>query len=145
MGARMGKIIMAEGDKERRKVLIVDDEMDMRIFLNALFEMNGFSPVVTRDGREGLAKAKALLPDLIVLDVMMPGEGGAIMYKALKTDDKLRDIPVIVLSGVKEASFRHYLKMMKPGGGIDLPVPSVYMEKPPEPEYLIRTAEKLLA
>ncbi len=136
---------MAEDAKERKRVLIVDDEMDMRIFLNALFEMNGLAPVTTRDGKEGLAKAKALLPDLIVLDVMMPGEGGAIMYRALKTDDKLKGIPVIVLSGVKETAFRHYLKMVSPGAGLELPPPEVYMEKPPEPETLIRTAETLLA
>ena len=52
--------------------------MDMRIFMKTLFETSGWQPVVTRDGAQGLAEARREPPDLIVLDVMMPGEGGAL-------------------------------------------------------------------
>jgi DNA-binding response OmpR family regulator len=90
-------------------VLIVDDEMDMRIFMKTLFETSGWQPQVTRDGGEGLVQARQAPPDLIVLDVMMPGEGGALMYRALKDDAQLAQIPVIMLSAVKPDVFHHYL------------------------------------
>ena len=126
-------------------VLIVDDEMDMRIFLSTLFETSGYKPVTTRDGRDGLAKAKTLLPDLIVLDVMMPGEGGALMYKALKSDPQLKKIPVIMLSAVSEASFKYYLKMLAARFQVPVPQPRGYVEKPPDPDALLKLAQSILA
>ncbi|MBC8463852.1 MAG: response regulator, partial [Deltaproteobacteria bacterium] len=48
----------------------------MRIFISTLLQTSGYETVITRDGSEGLRKAKALTPDLVILDVMMPGEGG---------------------------------------------------------------------
>lgn len=135
---------MGEAQKEDRKVLIVDDEIDMRIFLSTLFKVNGYTPVAVRDGKAGIQKAREEVFDLILLDVMMPGEGGAVMYRELKTDSKLSDIPVIVLSGVEERSFLHYLKMINIGKEAPLPDPDLYMEKPPDPEALIEAAESLL-
>lgn len=138
---------MADKPAEQRRpqtVLIVDDEMDMRIFLSTLFETSGYKPVATRDGREGLAKAKSLGPDLIVLDVMMPGEGGALMYKALKTDPQLKKIPVIMLSAVSEASFKHYLTMLAARFQEPVPQPQGYVEKPPDPDALLKLAQTIL-
>lgn len=136
---------MGEAQKAEKKVLIVDDEIDMRIFLSALFKINGYTPVATRDGKAGMLKVRELDFDLIILDVMMPGEGGAIMYRELKTDSRLDSIPVIVLSGVEEKSFLHYLKMINIGKDSALPDPDLYMEKPPDPEALIKAAEALTA
>ena len=96
----------------KKTVLIVEDEMDMRIFISTLLETSGYTPVVTRDGKEGLAKAREVSPDLIILDVMMPGEGGVHMYRQLKTDRTLRSIPVIMLSAVARKAFSHYLNMV---------------------------------
>ena len=63
----------------RKKILIVDDDLDVRIYVRTLFETSGYAPVVTRNGIEGLLKAKEILPDLIILDVMMPEAGGVTM------------------------------------------------------------------
>ena len=60
----------------QKKVLIVDDEIDMRMFLTTLMETNGYSTVRARDGAEGLEAALTHRPDLIILDIMMPKEGG---------------------------------------------------------------------
>ena len=126
-------------------ILIVDDEMDMRIFMSTLFETSGFKPVAARDGGQGLARARGNRPDLVILDVMMPGEGGALMYKALKGDPQLRDIPVIMLSAVNETSFRHYLKMLNAQSADPLPDPEAYMEKPPESDELLECVGDCLA
>jgi CheY-like chemotaxis protein len=125
------------------KVLIVDDEMDMRIFLTTLFETNGYKPVTIKDGKAGLQKARELLPDLIILDVMMPGEGGVTMYRGLKTESGLRAIPVIMLSAVPMKSFTHYIKMLNVRINDLIPDPDAYMEKPPDAEELLRLAESL--
>lgn len=124
-----------------KKILIVDDEIDMRIFLSTLLETNGYRPVVTRDGEEGLEKAREIEPDLIILDIMMPGEGGVQMYRQLKTDQTLNKIPVIMLSAVAQKTFNHYIKMLNARLDNAMPAPEAYMEKPPEAEELLRIIE----
>ena len=128
----------------KKTVLIVEDELDMRIFISTLLETSGYRPILTRDGREGLVKAREVFPDLIILDVMMPGEGGVQMYRQLKTDDSLRDIPVILLSGVAKKTFTHYLKMLNTRLDGSIPEPSAYLEKPPEAEDLLKLTERLI-
>ena len=128
----------------KKTVLIVEDEMDMRIFISTLLETSGYTPVVTRDGKEGLAKARDVSPDLIILDVMMPGEGGVHMFRQLKTDRTLRSIPVIMLSAVARKTFSHYLNMVN--ARLDKPItgPDAYIEKPPEAEELLQMAARLI-
>jgi len=128
----------------KKTVLIVEDELDMRIFISTLLETSGYRPVMTRNGKEGLVKAREISPDLIILDVMMPGEGGVQMYRRLKTDDNLMHIPVILLSGVAKNTFTHYLKMLNTRAECAIPEPSAYLEKPPEAQALIKLTERLI-
>ncbi|MBW1888145.1 MAG: response regulator, partial [Deltaproteobacteria bacterium] len=106
---------------KKKKILIVDDELDMRIFISTLLETSGYSPLTTKDGNEGIRKAKEVIPDLIILDVMMPGEGGVQMYRQLKTDRNLKDIPVVMLSAVEKDTFSHYIKMLNAQIGHPIP------------------------
>ena len=128
----------------KKTVLIVEDEMDMRIFISTLLETSGYRPIMTRNGSEGILKAREIDPALIILDVMMPGEGGVQMYRQLKTDDSLMNIPVILLSGVAQKTFAHYLKMLNARAERPIPEPSAYLEKPPEAEDLIKLTERLI-
>ncbi len=136
---------MERSNSDKPTILIVDDEMDMRIFMSTLFETGGCRPVAVRDGRLGLAKAAALKPDLIILDIMMPGEGGALMYKSLKADPALGRIPVIMCSAVARDSFEHYLRMLNARLEIPVPDPDGYVEKPPDPQALLDLALKVMA
>ncbi len=129
---------------DKKKVLAVDDEMHMRIFLRTLLETNGYHPMLARNGLEGIETARKTPPDLIILDVMMPNEGGAKMYHALKSDDALKAIPVIMLSGVTEEAFVHYLNMFNIRLETPLPEPAAYMEKPPEAKDLLELIEENL-
>jgi len=128
----------------KKKILIVDDEMDMRIFISTIFETSGYNAVATRDGKDGIRKARDILPDLIILDVMMPGEGGVQMFRQLKTDKTLKNIPVIMLSAVAKKTFIHYLKMLNIQLDNSIPYPDAYMEKPPEAEKLLEMTGKLI-
>jgi CheY-like chemotaxis protein len=128
----------------KRKVLIVDDETNMRIFLATLLETNGYQPIQAADGSEGMTKAREVMPHLIILDVMMPKLGGIQMYRQLKNDEQLKDIPVIMLSAIAEKTFFHSQSMLNYYMGDSMPEPEAYIEKPPEPEELLRWTEKLL-
>ena len=134
-----------KSESSRGTILIVDDSMDMRVFISALFKTNGYRTETCRDGSAGLVKAREIIPDLIVLDVMMPGTGGALMYKQLKTDRHLQHIPIIMLSAVGQRSFQHYLKMLNIKLVEPLPDPDAYLEKPPDAQRLLDTAVGLMA
>lgn len=119
--------------------------MDMRIFVSTVLETSGYHPVTGRNGEDGFAKARSEQPDLIILDVMMPNEGGVQMYRNLKTDANLMNIPVIMLTAVGESGFHHYLSMLNTR--LDHPVdpPAAYLEKPVEPNDLLKTVKDVLA
>jgi CheY-like chemotaxis protein len=129
---------------KKQKILIIDDELDMRTFLSTLFETSGYKPLIAADGLEGLQKAKENRPGLILLDVMMPKEGGIQMYRELKMDDSLRDIPVIMLSGIARKTFFHSQRILDLHVGRSVPEPEAYIEKPPEPDELLAITEKIL-
>ena len=129
---------------KKKTVLIVEDELDMRIFISTLLETSGYRPVMTKNGNEGLIKARDIGPDLIILDVMMPGEGGVQMYRQLKSDNALMNIPVIMLSGVAKKTFAHYLKMLNTRRDSPIPEPAAYLEKPPEAGDLLKLTERFI-
>ena len=131
-------------EKEKRKILVVDDELDMRVYISTVLETSGYRAIVTKNGREGVEKAIETEPDLIVLDVMMPGECGVLMYRTLKTDPKLKKIPVVMLSAVKKEIFFHYLKMLNVKIENNISEPEAYLEKPPDHEDLLKVIKKLL-
>lgn len=129
---------------KKNKILVVDDELDMRIFISTLLETSGYEPIMTSNGKDGIRQARTRLPDIIILDVMMPGEGGVQMYRQLKTDAILKNIPVIMLSAVAEKTFSHYLKMLNVRLENPVPDPEAYMEKPPEADELLKITESLI-
>ena len=124
-------------------VLVVDDEPSFRFFLKALFATEGHEVFAGRNAEEGLAHVRARRPDLITLDVMMPGRGGLDMYRALCSERDWKDIPVIMLSGVKAGTFAHALAMSGVTGE-QFPEPYAYVEKPPQPERLLELARPVL-
>ena len=88
-----------------KKVLIVDDDPDVRLFNSSVVQELGYLPIEAGDGEEGQQMVAREAPDLIILDVMMPLQSGIRLYRALKTDPAFADIPVIILSGISQRSF----------------------------------------
>jgi CheY-like chemotaxis protein len=74
---------------------------------------------------------------------MMPGDGGAITYKALKQDENLKTVPVLMLSAVAPKAFLHYLKMLNANLETALPEPEAYLQKPPEASEVLETLARL--
>jgi CheY-like chemotaxis protein len=124
-----------------KKILIVDDEPAAIDYASAVLEENGYIAISAEDGIEGMEKVRAERPDLILLDIMMPGKGGISMYQDLRKDEETKDIPVIVITGVARGQ-RFEERMMKKAPGI--PLPDGYIEKPMKPEGLLELIGKLL-
>jgi CheY-like chemotaxis protein len=129
---------------KKRKILVVDDELDMRTFITTLLETSGYRPVVAVNGEEGVQKARETKPAAIILDVMMPREGGIQMYRELKTDEELKNIPVVMLSAIAKKTFFHSQKVLNTYRGQQVPEPAAYIEKPPETEELLQALEQCL-
>ena len=129
----------------KKKILVVGDELDMTTFVCTLLGTCGYKTIVAADGSEGIRKARDVRPELIVLDVMLPKEGGIQMYRELKTDDALNQIPVIMLSAISKKTFFHSQSMLDSYMGQSVPEPEAYIEKPPDSEEHIQLTETLLS
>ena len=86
------------------RVLIVEDERGLVQSLSWYLNREGYEAVVAQDGTEGLRKAQTLLPDVILLDIMLPGLDGLEICRALKAGERTRDIPVVMITAKSEES-----------------------------------------
>jgi CheY-like chemotaxis protein len=112
-------------------ILVVDDEADVRTFLTAVLEKHGYRVVPAEDGRQAFDVAEEEHPDLIVLDLQMPEQTGTDFYRRLKKHEALRDIPIIVVSGIA-------------GRHLAVSRPYAVFDKPIEPEKFVATVERAL-
>jgi DNA-binding response OmpR family regulator len=88
--------------KERKKILVVDDEAPIREIYNKEFSAAGFDVVLAADGEEGLLKAGEEMPNLILLDIMLPKMSGIDVLKSLKKNSLTKEIPVLLLTNLGE-------------------------------------------
>jgi two-component system phosphate regulon response regulator PhoB len=86
----------------RPRVLIIEDERALTEVLVYNLQREGYEAVVAHDGTEGLRKAQMLLPDLVLLDLMLPGVSGIEVCRELRSGERTRDIPIIILSAKAE-------------------------------------------
>ena len=108
-----------------KKVLVIDDEADVRSFLTAVLKQGGYETLAATNGAEGLEKARQEHPDLVILDLMMPDQSGTDFHRKLSQDKDLGDISIIVVSGL---AGRH-LAVKGPVAVFDKPIdPDVFLE-----------------
>jgi len=124
------------------KILIVDDDPDMRDALTIILESRGYEIVTAQDGLEGLATLKAETPDLMLLDLLMPKMDGFAVLKELQDGRwaKYRNIPIVILSSVREEASRRRYELET---ALELKVDD-YVEKPVSPDVLLKRVENLL-
>ncbi|MBN2484235.1 MAG: response regulator [Candidatus Omnitrophica bacterium] len=122
-----------------QKILIIDDDADFADAMKTLLEVKGYTVNTALNGEEGVKKAKADAPDLILLDVMMTHKTeGFDVSRSLHDDEKTKTIPVVLVTGIR--------KDMNLGFKFEpdndwLPVKAV-LEKPVKPEVLIKTVQE---
>ena len=83
----------------KKKILIVDDDPNIVDYLVTLFEDNGYETCSANNAQEGFDMAKQEVPDLITLDLEMPGEWGPRLFRKISEEKSLKNIPVIVITG----------------------------------------------
>ena len=129
----------------KKRILVVDDEVDIRIFVSTVVETIGFEPIEATNGTEAVEKARITKPRLVILDIMMPKiEDGIKTYQQFRTDENLADIPIIMLSAIAKKTFFHSIRMLNPQKGDPVPEPEAYMEKPPDASELIKLIGNIL-
>ncbi len=127
-----------------KKVLVVDDEMDVRTFISTLLEANGYTALAADNGESGMALFQEKRPDLVTLDVMMPKESGIKMYRDIKTNPEYAEVPVLIISGLAKKTFLHSQKVLDKFKDQTVPPPDGYIEKPPEPDELLAEIKRLI-
>jgi len=121
--------------EKAKKILIVDDDERNLKLLGAILSNYGYSYETAKDGREALKKAEELLPDLIYLDIMMPGMDGYEVLRRLRADERFSHVPVILITALADKDSR--LKGLDTGA-------NDFLTKPFDPtELLIRTRNLL--
>lgn len=121
---------------EKKKILIVDDENFFVEPIKLFLEKNGFTISVAGDGMSGFNKARSEKPDLIILDLMLPGINGFQICRLLKFDDQFKNIPIVIVSAKDTEQDRILGKQ----SGADL-----YITKPVLPASLIESLNRLMA
>jgi DNA-binding response OmpR family regulator len=118
-----------------RRVLVIDDEQPIRAVCSVNLTASGMEVLEAEDGERGLDLARREQPDLILLDVMMPGVNGWDVARRLAADASTRDIPVVFLTARAEASDRRHARHL---GGVG------YIVKPFDPVELGELIEDVL-
>ena len=127
---------------ENVKIIVVDDDPDIRSALEAILEGEGYSVITASDKAEGTEKITAEKPDLAILDVMMVvGEDGFELARELKKDPELNNIPILMLTGAKDKTGIDFKDSA--GDAMWCPVDG-FLDKPVEPEVLLSEVKKLL-
>jgi DNA-binding response OmpR family regulator len=118
------------------KVLVIDDEAPIRLLCRVNLEAEGMKVVEAQDGTEGLEKARREQPDVILLDVMMPGLDGWEVLHRLLDDKQTKEIPIVFLTA--RAELRDRARGLELGG-VD------YVTKPFNPTELAPLVQELIA
>jgi len=127
---------------KQAKILVVDDDPDIREAISAVLEAHSHQVVTARDGEEGLTKLKGEKPDLMILDLLMPRMDGFAVLKELQDPrwTKYGNIPILILTSIKEDASRRRYELET---GLELNVAD-YAEKPIDPHSLLQRVSKLL-
>lgn len=114
-----------------KKILVIDDEADVRKFLTTLLGKHGYQTVTAEDGVKGLEVLRRERPDLVTLDLAMPNNTGTDFYRRLIKDKELGKTPIIVVSGL-------------PGRHLAVSEPAAVFDKPIDPDEFIEAVEQAL-
>ncbi|MFH1540050.1 MAG: response regulator [bacterium] len=134
----------AVGEGAGKKILVIDDEPDIRIFLGRIFKEHGYEVIEAPDANQGMRAIRDQKPDLATLDLIMPQKTGMKLYWEMRRDEKYKDFPFVIVTGyasddTPEVSFEKFIAEK------GLPEPEGFIEKPIHPEKILETVRNVLA
>lgn len=121
-----------------KRILIVDDEQDIRTYLSTLLEDHGYSTILAKDGIEGMQQVQGAPPDLVTLDISMPEKSGIKFFREMKSSEQWKKIPIIIVTGVSE-DFKKFISSRQ-----QIPAPEGFVPKPINQEEILGLVRKLL-
>ena len=122
----------------KKTILVVEDEKDVMDYLVTFFEDNDYNVITASNGNSGFKTAIANHPDLISLDLSMPGESGLRLYKNLNEAPSTKNIPILVVTGFS-SEFKDFFNKLKQGES-----PAGYFEKPIDREALLNKIKETI-
>jgi CheY-like chemotaxis protein len=127
-----------------KRILVVDDEQDVRIYLSRLFQENGYNAECAGDGAEALVKVRDERPDLVTLDLSMPETSGVRFYREVRTDPELARIPVVLVTAVtgpggNPADTERFYRTRH-----GVPPPDGFVPKPVDPGEILALVGRLI-
>ncbi len=120
---------------DKRRILVVDDEEDIVALLQMRLEAEGYDVLVASDGQAGLEIAQKEMPELIILDLMLPKMDGYKVCRMLKFNEKYKHIPIILFTARSQSSDKDL--------GMEVGA-DAYLIKPFDPNVLLENIRKLL-
>lgn len=129
---------------KRPRILVIDNDQDMQIFIATLLKDGGFRPDIADTPERGLLKARRKKPSLIIMDIPIPVEKGLTLYQALRMNDSLKEIPVIMISSLEQNILLQYQSAAKRLKDQKME-PEAFLKKPLEAEELLTLTRKVLA
>jgi CheY-like chemotaxis protein len=136
---------MTNESAAKKHVLVVEDDPDFAALLRSILVKAEYTVAMAHNCEDALSEVHEARPDIITLDMQMPRESGAVFYRKLKRDKQLRNIPVVVVTGVtRDDSDMKTLvhSLLEPD---NVPHPQAYLEKPVDGPSLLRTIEEALS
>ena len=138
---------MAPPKADRKKILIIDDEVSIVKYLEALLQDHDYETIAASNGNEGMEKVRSETPDLICLDITMPEKSGIRFYRELKEDGDpaIASTPVVVVTavtgyGYKPEDFQKFISGRK-----HIPPPDGFIPKPIDRDELLKGVTSLLS
>jgi len=125
-----------------RTAVVIDDESDLTTYLTSILEESDFVVHSANDATSGEEKIHQTKPDIVLIDLMMPGRTGIQLFVKLRKDDSTKDIPLVMVTGIKDqlgidwGDIVDRYKTRQPDG---------FVEKPIEPERLMKVVNGVLA
>ena len=123
-------------EQEAKKIVYVEDELEMIDLVKLILNRKGYDVIGAIGGREGLNTIRDVVPDLVLLDLMMPDIDGWDVYQQIRADDSTKHIPVIVVT----AKAQNIDKVL----GLHIAKVNDYISKPFSPQDLVTSVEKVL-
>ena len=122
-------------DQQTKKIVYVEDELEMIDLVKLILNRKGYEVIGAAGGREGLDIIRDVLPDLVLLDLMMPDIEGWEVYQQMRADDATKHIPVIIIT----AKAQNIDKVL----GLHIAKVNDYISKPFSPQDLVTSVEKI--
>ncbi len=127
----------------QRKAVVIDDEEDLTTYFSSILEENGFAVRIANNATEGERLIREDPPDLICLDLVMPGKTGINLFMRLRRkDEPLNAVPLIIITGIKEQLHVDWKDIVSRSR---VRTPDGFVEKPVTPERLMRVVDNVLS